>query len=44
MKVFPKFECCPPSMFIAFLLGIIIGFIISPIKKGVYLGNRDINY
>jgi hypothetical protein len=44
MKSFLKFECSPLSMLTAFLLGIIIGFLISPIKKGIYFGNRDITH
>lgn len=44
MKNFLKFECSQLGMLTAFLMGIIIGFLISPIKKGIYFGNRDITY
>jgi hypothetical protein len=44
MKNLIKIVCRPINPFTAFLLGIIIGFMISPIKKGIYFGNRDITY
>ncbi|WP_215699498.1 hypothetical protein [Clostridium sp. MCC353] len=47
MKEFFNKEWCPSDKILviaaASLLGIVIGFLISPIKKGIYCGNHNGN-